>query len=433
VENGDKQNKIPSGKIVRSGIIGVTTARAGIKKLGHISKKPFLSEENELISRKKNDDDIARMIFKALSMLKGAPLKLAQMMSMEMEFLPESYHRELAKCTSQVPPMNRALIRKVIITELGNPPEKLFREFEPVPFAAASLGQVHRALSHDGVEIAVKVQYPGIAQSVKSDMEMLKGIIKVTPYAGMMNGVAKEIQTRITEELDYENEAANTIWFREHSDNKSVVIPEVISKLSSKRVLTTTRIKGLHLNEWLATNPSQDKRDRSGQRLCDLFMENTWKHRVIHADPNPGNFIFMDDGRMGVIDFGCIKSLDDTFLESIRILDSAGERNDFRKIKQMYNAIGIQYKDNSNDKEFENFIVEWIDWITKPIRSECFDFGANQDYFSEGMKLAPQMYKYVDKFDGSFLYFGRAEYGLYRILHRLGAKVKMNMFEHTGI
>jgi len=432
VEKEEGQNKIPSGKIARSGIIGITTARAGVKKLGYISRKPFLSADSRKESRRRNDEDIAGIIFKALSALRGAPLKLGQMISMEMELLPEEYRRELVKCTSSVPAMNRALIRKVIISELGAAPEKIFREFEPVPFAAASLGQVHRAVAGDGTELAVKVQYPGIAGAVKSDLDLLKTVLRVTPYAGILDGAVREIRERIHEELDYEKEAANTNWFREHFVHENIVIPGVVPGLCTKRVLVTGRIHGLHLDEWLAENPSQAERDRYGQILSDLFMTNTWEHTAIHADPNTGNFIFMKDGRLGVIDFGCIKILDSRFLENLRMLEYAAEERDVKKIKEMYNSIGIRYKKNSNSREFEDFIVRWIAWITEPVRVEYYDFGANRDYFSEGMKLAPLMYRYIDKFDGSFLYFGRAQYGLYRILHRLGAKVRMNMFKAWG-
>lgn len=429
MKNDDSQNSIPSGKLARSSLIGITTAKAGVKKLGHISIQPFLTDAKKEESLRKNNGDIAKIIFKGLSTLKGAPIKLAQMMAMEMEMLPQEYRTELEKCTSQVPPMNRALIRKVITQELHAAPEKLFREFDPVPFAAASLGQVHRAITHDGTEAAVKVQYPGIDHGVRSDMEMLKSFLRLTPYSGMMDGAIREIHDRINEELDYENEARNTEWFRNQSHGKDIVIPGVIHALCSKRVITTTRIQGLHLNEWLASNPSQDERDRLGQALCDLFMTCTWEHQVIHADPNTGNFIFMPDGRLGLIDFGCIKTLNPQFLQNLKKLEHATESCDIKTIKEMYRAIGFQYNKKSEGREFEAFIMKWITWIIRPISTESFDFSENQDFFAEGLKLVPEFYRYIDKFDGSFLYFGRAEYGLYRILHRMKAKVKMNILQ----
>lgn len=427
MDEKDKQKKIPSGKIARSGVIGAVTAKAGIKKLGYLSKKPFLSDEKGKECKERNDEDIAAMLFKALSTLKGAPLKLAQMMSMELELLPEAFQKELAKSASRVPPMNRALIRKVISSELGAPPEKLFAVFEPVPFAAASLGQVHRAVSTDGRELAVKVQYPGIAQGVKTDMEMAKALIKMTPYAGFFSGVIGEIQDRVYEELDYRKEARNTIWFQEHLNMERVIVPGVVEELSGKNVLTTTRVDGRHLNEWLDTNPGPEERNRYGQLLCDLFATNVYRHRVIHADPNIGNFLFRDDGRLGLIDFGCVKVLEDDFAENLRLLMRGIEEEDMEKVRKMYETVGVHYKSSSNDREFRDFMSRWLEWITRPLREEYFDFAANPDYFTEGRKFIPRIYGMVDRYDGSLVYYGRSEYGLYRILHRLGARVRLKI------
>lgn len=427
MDKKDKQKKIPSGKIARSSIIGAATAKAGIKKLGYLSKKPFLSDEKVKECKDRNDEDIATMLFKALSTLKGAPLKLAQMMSMELELLPEAFQKELAKSASQVPPMNRALIRKVVSTELGAPPEKLFAVFESVPFAAASLGQVHRAVSQDGRELAVKVQYPGIARGVKTDMEMVKAMVKMTPYSGFFSGVIKEIQDRVYEELDYHREARNTIWFREHLNMASVIVPEVAEEFSSKNVLTTTLVGGQHLNEWLDTNPDQEERNCYGQLLCDLFAANVYQHRVIHADPNIGNFLFREDGRLGLIDFGCVKMLEDNFTDNLKILISSIDEEDTETIRAIYGAVGMHYKTTSNSREFREFTSRWLEWITRPLREEYFDFAENPDYFTEGMKFIPKIYGFVDRYDGSLVYYGRAEYGLYRILQKLGARVQMKI------
>jgi predicted unusual protein kinase regulating ubiquinone biosynthesis (AarF/ABC1/UbiB family) len=427
MDKKDKQKKIPAGKIARSGVIGMATAKAGFKKLEYLSKKPFLSDERGKECKDRNDEDIAVMIFNALSTLKGAPLKLAQMMSMELEILPEAFQRELAKSASQVPPMNRALIRKVVSTGLGAPPEKIFNTFESIPFAAASLGQVHRAVSHDGRELAVKVQYPGIAQGVKTDIEMLKTVVKMTPYSGFFLGAIKEIQDRVYEELDYKKEACNTIWFHDNLGMESVIVPEVIEEFSGKNILTTSFVDGLHLNEWLSTNPGQEECNRYGQLLCDLFTVNAYQHGVIHADPNIGNFLFRDDGRLGLIDFGCVKTLESDFTDNLKLLACSIDEQDTEKIRQMYEAVGVHYKTTSNNKEFKEFTSHWLEWVTRPLREEYFDFAKNPGYFTEGRRFIPKMYGFVDRYDGSLLYYGRAEYGLYRILQKLGARVQMKI------
>jgi len=307
------------------------------------------------------------------------------------------------------------------------PPEKLFAVFESAPFAAASLGQVHRAVSQDGRELAVKVQYPGIAQGVKTDIEMIKAMIKMTPYSGFFSGAVREIQDRIYEELDYRQEARNTVWFREHLNMDSVIVPEVVKEFSGKNVLTTTVVGGLHLNEWLNTNPDREERYRYGQLLCDLFSTNVYRHGVIHADPNIGNFLFREDGRLGLIDFGCVKKLEDDFTENLKRLTRSIDEGDAEKLRKVYEAVGVYYKTGFNDKESREFISRWLEWVTRPIREEYFDFAENPDYFNEGRKFMPKIYGLIDRFDGSLIYYGRAEYGLYRILQRLGARVRLNI------
>ncbi len=422
----DKQKSIPKGKIKRSGIIGATTAKAGLKKLGYLSKKPFLSEEKDKEYKEENDEKIAKMIFSALGTLKGAPLKLAQMLSLEMELLPEAYQKELTKAAYQVPPINRALIRKIIKQELGDWPENIFKSFEPVSFAAASLGQVHRAVTHDSKEVAVKVQYPGIASGVKADIDMLRTILKVTSYGRWIDGPIKEVKLRLAEELDYTNEAKNTTYFHDNLKMENIIVPEVQEELTSETVLTTSRIDGLHMNEWLNTKPAVETRNYYGQLLCDLFSNTIHQNMLIHADPNIGNFLFRDDGKLGLIDFGSVKKVEDKFIESLKAIKELINKKDFNEIILLCNKIGIYYKKNISTEEFSTLVSGFYEWVTRPIRVEQFDF-SEPDYFTEIIKYIPRLYSYIDRFDSSILYFGRTAYGLYRILHRLGVKAKMKI------
>ncbi|MBN2039680.1 MAG: AarF/ABC1/UbiB kinase family protein [Spirochaetes bacterium] len=422
----EDQNNIPEGKFKRGSIIGATGAKAGLKKLEYLSKKPFLSEEQNRTNKDRNDEDIAKIIFKAISSLKGAPLKFAQILSMEIELLPEAYQKELAKSAYQVPSINRALIRKIIKQELEDWPEKVFKSFEASPFAAASLGQVHRAVSQDGHELAVKVQYPGVAAGVKSDIDMLKMVLKMTPYSKMLESPIDEIKMRISEELDYFKEAENTKYFYDNLDMENVIVPKVYEDLSTEAVITTSRLEGLHLSEWLKTSPSQEIRNHYGQLICDLLSASINEHMLIHADPNIGNFLFRDDGRLGLIDFGCVKKIEDYFIQNMELFLNAVNEKNSERFKEILNSLGIQYKKNINGDALILF-SEWIEWITRPMRSDLFDFGNNRDYFAESGKFIPKIYNYIERYDGSMVYFGRTVYGIYRILHQLGANVKLDI------
>jgi len=199
-------NDLPKTKFSRTRVAGMATAKASLKKAAFLSKKPFLSQTQQLTAELKNNEEIAALLFKCIGQMKGTALKLAQMLSMQMDFLPEEVRQELEKSASKAPGLNRALIRKTITTQLGKPPEELFKHFESTPFAAASLGQVHRAVTHGNEEVAVKVQYPGIATSIKSDIQLAKMLIRPTKFWKIFSDVFDEIEKKLAEELDYKIE-----------------------------------------------------------------------------------------------------------------------------------------------------------------------------------------------------------------------------------
>jgi predicted unusual protein kinase regulating ubiquinone biosynthesis (AarF/ABC1/UbiB family) len=173
------QKSIPKSVLRRGSIVGATAAKVGVKKVVAASRRPFFSDQRQRESDRQTEDEIARMIFDALSTLRGTALKAAQLVSMELDWIPDAYRRELSKAASEVPAMNRALVLKALKTELGAP-DRVFAEFSVTPFAAASLGQVHAATSRDGQQLAVKVQYPGIAAGVQADIRMLKTLLAPT-------------------------------------------------------------------------------------------------------------------------------------------------------------------------------------------------------------------------------------------------------------
>ncbi len=429
-KDDNEQKKIPTGKLNRSTVFGATTVKASLKKAGYLAKTPFLSEEGKKTEKDRIDDEIAALIFKALSRLRGTALKLAQAISMEIELLPEAYQRELSKAASRVPPINRALVRKIITTELGKAPENIFHTFDTLPFAAASLGQVHHAVSHDGDVLAVKVQYPGIAEAIKTDMTMLRTLLKPTRYYNLIKSSLDELEERFLEEVDYEHEAKNTVWFYENLEMEKVIIPKICEDFSAGTVLTTEKIEGKHLDEWLEGNPGQEEKNHYGQILADLFTTTVYQRNLIHADPNPGNYIFRDDKRLGLIDFGCIKALDKNFTCTMATAQQIFTRGNTKAIPEIYAGLGVHFKSDMKDETFKRFIISWLEWITRPAREEYFDFAKNQDHFNEGKPMSRDFIRYLKGSNGSMVYYGRAEHGLFRILQKLGARVSIQIPEY---
>ncbi len=418
------QKRIPTGKAARGGVVGIAAARVGVKKAGQLVSRPFLSEARREQAALSTDQDIAVIIFNALSRLRGTALKAAQLIAMEMDMVPEVLRQELSKASSQVPPMNRALVRKIIRTELG-PPEQVFSRFDPIPFAAASLGQVHAAAAEDGIPLAVKVQYPGMAEGVASDIALLRGVLTPTRYGRIFRDCFDEISRKVGEELDYRREAENTRDFSGLPNLDGYCFPEVVSRYSTATVLTTTRVEGRHPGAWLETSPSRAARDHFGQLLVDLFHRSTYDLGCIHADPNPGNYLFREDGRLGVIDFGCVKRLDEPLIRAVRAITSPDLRLDRSSLEQLLEGMGIYYREAEDPDAFAAFLAEWIDWIREPYRCERFDFSAAGDYFKRGAALGEKVAKYLERYDGSFIYYGRTWHGVLRLLEQLGATVSM--------
>ena len=254
--------EMPLGKWNRTLASGKTAAIIGGKTLRFLARKPFLNGDAQEKARKTLDDETAAVLFQGLSLLKGTALKLAQSLSMEMDMFPEAVCHELEKSYNQVPPLNTALVRKIIKTEFGASPEEVFASFEPKAFAAASLGQVHRAVSREGRQLAVKIQYPNIDQTITSDIQMVKGVIKTLPDGRILTPMVNEVEERLREETNYNREAQHIMFFANYLPKDAIQIPHVYSALSSKRVLTMEYLEGPDMHAWLKMEPPQEERDR---------------------------------------------------------------------------------------------------------------------------------------------------------------------------
>lgn len=369
---------VPEGKLARAGIAGAAAVKLGASQLGHQLKRPFLSESRQQEEREALDDKNAGVLFNALSQLRGTALKVAQMMSMEADLLPEAYRLKLEKSCHQVPPLNRVLVRKVLLEEFGQPPEALFASFEADAFAAASLGQVHAATLLDGTPVAVKIQYPGVNVAIDSDMALMRQLMRSLPNSRLMLQSLEEIHARLREEVDYRLEAENTRWFQQHLASEGVQVPPVFMERCGNRVLTTGFVPGKHLEEWLGASPSQEVRDRAAQRLYDVFVHSALTLRRLHADPNPGNYLLAPDGAVTLIDFGCVKHLSPIFTAILPRLLRAYHDDDAAALFQAYRELGMLWGDDEK-RLYEEVLRPFGSWLVEPLRQDDFDFGAHAE------------------------------------------------------
>ncbi len=428
-------SNMPRTQLARSSVVGSTAVKIGFNKLKTKAKRPFLSDEKNSEAEENQLDAEAEMLFTAISKLRGTAIKLAQFLGMETEMLPERVRKELAKSYHQVPPLNRVLVAKVIEQELGQRPEVLFKSFDHNAMAAASLGQVHRAELHDGSVVAVKVQYPGIHLTIESDLKIIQKLAPsgmkflpkhARPPRDVLDNAIDEVGARLQEETDYRLEARNTQWFKDNLKIDGVHVPNVFEEYCSDRVITTELLEGLHLDEWLATNPSQSKRNKVGQRLQSIFRESTTDLGRMHADPNPGNYLFQADGGVGLIDFGCVKTYSRQFVDNFPKLLKAMCEGDLEKTLVEYEAIGMHISADS-DCDLEAAFKEFLDWMAIPFSTESFDFKQNSNYTSKAHEMMDFQRELptFDKIQEDFIFFERTSYGLFKLYERLEANVKM--------
>jgi predicted unusual protein kinase regulating ubiquinone biosynthesis (AarF/ABC1/UbiB family) len=416
--------QVPEGVLNRARIAGTTAVRIGLSELGHRAKRPFLSGEKNNTARLMLEEKQARLIFDTLSQLRGTALKVAQMLSMELELLPNTYRLELEKAYHQVPPLNRVLVRKVLIEEFGQPPEILFAKFDSQAFAAASLGQVHAATTHSGHQVAVKIQYPGIHVAIDSDLALMRQLARALPNTEIILQSLEEVKARLHEEVDYQLEAANTIWFGRRLAQGMLKIPQVIHELSSTRVLTTSLAKGKHLDDWLATDPDQAARDRVAQVLYDFFMHATMTLGRIHADPNPGNTLYGEDGSITLLDFGCVKQMSSGFIKTLPGILKAYQAEDMSALFDGYERLGMNFRDQKK-KLYDEILLPFGRWLVEPLQKAYFDFAENDDYTARGFVLiqALQNIKGLNRLADDFIFFDRTIYGLCKLFERMGARV----------
>ncbi|MGK0421926.1 MAG: putative unusual protein kinase regulating ubiquinone biosynthesis (AarF/ABC1/UbiB family), partial [Polaribacter sp.] len=299
-------DSIPTSKIQRASKLVKTGAKIGVNYLKYYGDK---FTKSELEAKDRLNESNAEDIYDGLQQLKGSALKVAQMLSMEKSVLPRAYVEKFSLSQFSVPPLSPALVVKTFKKYFGKDPSEIYDKFDTVSTNAASIGQVHRA-EKDGKKLAVKIQYPGIAQSITSDLSMVKPIaVKMFNIRGKdSDRYFKEVEGKLVEETNYILEVAQSkaiVAACKHIPNLN--FPNYYSDLSSDRIITMDWMDGIHLSEF-STN-DQDISNKLGQALWDFYMFQIHKLKKVHADPHPGNFLISPENELIAIDFGCMKTI----------------------------------------------------------------------------------------------------------------------------
>ena len=432
-----EQSSIPTSKVERASQFLKTGAKIGGNYLKHYARKVVDSST----TKDQLHEDNATDIYDSLSQLKGSALKIAQMMSMDRSIMPKAYTERFQMSQYSAPPLSYPLVVQTFRKQLGKTPLEIFDKFTEKAIHAASIGQVHEAWK-DGKRLAVKVQYPGVADSIKSDLRMVK------PFAVSILGLneadvnryMQEVEGKLLEETDYKLEIANSAEISHFcGDIDGLLFPKYYPELSSGRIITMDWMDGLHLNEFLDTNPSQEVLDRAGQLLWDFYEKQVHESKKVHADPHPGNFLFQPDGRVGVIDFGCVKEIPDYFYTNYFGLINRNNLVDPVKVDLIFRRLEFLYDNDSpaDIKFFTEIFTKMIYLLGEPFYKQTFDFG-DDTYFDSIYTFGEQLSKMKELKESKVargsrdgLYINRTYYGLYSILNRLKSRVRTESISQT--
>ena len=424
-----EQSKIPTGKVSRAAKFVKTGAKVGGNYIKHYSRK--LVDKDA--TREQLDEDNAKDIYNSLSELKGSALKVAQMLAMDKNLLPSAYQDRFAMGQYSAPPLSYPLVIQTFRKSLGKTPSDLFDTFSKNAVNAASIGQVHKA-TKDGKEYAVKIQYPGVGQSVQSDLKLVKPIAlrlfnlnekELDQYMG-------EVQDKLLEETDYHLEVRRSIEISEACSNiPNLFFPKYYPEMSSERIITMDWLTGKHIREFLQTNPSQEIKNKLGQAMWEFYHHQIHNLKQVHADPHPGNFLMQENGTLGVIDFGCVKVIPEEFYEGYFKLMSKDLVDNEEELLPVLTELNFLYDDDSAKERniFISVFKEMTSLLGKPFHVDTFDF-ADDDYFRQIYDLSERLSNMKELRNSRHprgskhgLYINRTYFGLYTLLNELRAEV----------
>lgn len=426
---------IPTSKIERASKLVHTGAKVGVNYLKYYGEKMVNSD----LTRDKLNENNAEDIYDGLKSLKGSALKVAQMLSMDKSFLPQAYVEKFSLSQFSVPPLSAPLVLKTFKSNLGKTPYEIFDEFNPNSVNAASIGQVHIAVKN-GKKLAVKIQYPGVANSISSDLALVKPIaIRMFNLQGKdSDKYFKEVEDKLIEETNYllelqqSQEVVAACKKIEH-----LLFPEYYPEFSSEKIITMDWMTGIHLSEFNAKNENRELGNQLGQALWDFYMYQIHILRKVHADPHPGNFLVNNNNQLVALDFGCMKKIPNDFYIPYFELVNPKILNNPQLFNEKLFELEILRMDDSPEEilYFTQMFYDLLSLFTQPFQGEVFDF-SDEEFFGNIAQLGERFSKDTNlkKMNGNrgskhFIYMNRTFFGLYNLLFDLKANIVVNQYK----
>jgi aarF domain-containing kinase len=421
---------VPVGRLQRGWILGSLNVRIAVGYAIARLRGVLRAEDEQARARNEANLQAAVRLLGTMSFLRGGMQKFGQALANYPTLVPDEFIDVLGALHFEAPPMHFSLLREMVQNELGGEPEELFASFDTRAFAAASLGQVHRARLKSGAEVAVKIQYPDIARTIRDDFRNLSLLLLPLRFSAGWEGLRTQLEDAremLERETDYRAEAETTRRAREHlSDLPEVAVPRVVEELSSARVLTTELLHGVHLEEFLRRAPRQELRDRHAHQLLEAVMRLFYRHGFVWTDPHPGNVLFLDDGRTGLLDFGSVRVFDQDEWRFERLMERAlaGDAQAYDSGLRLGASISGSAPD---DAEHLRLVQAFCEWLWEPLRQPGpFDLGGD-DYFPRGLRIFEEILR--KRYTGGLpvtTWINRMFLGVRSLCYRLGARVDVH-------
>jgi predicted unusual protein kinase regulating ubiquinone biosynthesis (AarF/ABC1/UbiB family) len=386
------QRPVPVGSFERLFAVGGLQVRLALAYLAYFVRSWLSSPDQKQQQLMETHLRSALRTLETMGYLRGAVMKVGQVLATFPDLLPDEFAEILGTLHFDAPPMHYSLVREHVENELGRDPDVIFAAFDPEPFAAASLGQVHRAQLPTGEDVVVKIQYPGIARTIRADMQNLRRSLfplRLSKDWDSLNDQFGEIEAVLSTEVDYEHEAQSLREGRSvFRDEDGIIIPRVYEQYSTRRILTMEYLEGESFAAFLASNPPQTLRNLFGERILLAGLRLYCTRRLLYSDFNPGNVLHCGDGRLGLIDFGGLKRMSDDEWALMGEGHRAMVSSD-RKTVLAYCQRSLMFTDQemSAKSQIVDLVEEWGNFYWEPVRRDGpFDFG-NPDYFRQGINL----------------------------------------------
>ena len=425
-QSAPQLKKIPSSSFLRMWALGSSQARIAGHYFAYATRKHFVSDDKKQLLENEFHLKSALQLVGTMGYLRGAIMKIGQMLANFPQILPQELVEVFESLQFQAPPMHYSLIREIFLDEFGKEPEEIFASFSRQAFAAASLGQVHRAKLHSGKDVVVKVQYPNIGATIKADMksfEMLLQGMRFRKDFKYLCGHIHDARSVFLKEIDYLSESLFMEKNRQLFHNTQIVVPAHYPEYTSKCVLTMEYLPGRHLQDFLRQRPTRAQQNHFAKLISHSLITSWFRCKTIYADLHPGNYIMMDDGRLGFIDFGCHRQFEEERWKLQMAAEIAMFNDDKEALNDFLTKLSMRDTPDDLDEKWAELIMQQIRWVVAPVvAKKSFDF-ANQDYVADGVLLFKEfLRKGYARTDPFYNWSNRAIIGHRALMYRLRAK-----------